>query len=338
MSIYADQFDVLVATTLDAVRPVLRDQISNENALLAWLNSKARVTLDGGSVIRRPLLYAFNDTVSSYSGYDLIDTTPQEGLGWAEYEWRQHAGSFVISGEEIRKNSGSRQLISLVQSKIDQLKLSVADDLNAMLWSDGQGNGGKDMLGIKALVGDDTANGTAGTDVHVGGIDAATYTWWRSVVKSTPVDLTDPAGVASLNNVYNTIRVNRSKVDVEFTTQANFEAYEAMAVPNIRFTNLRAADLGFETIAHKTAEVIFEPDVPSSGDSSDGAHTFAGGGGWFFLNSDRLEFVQHEDAWLTMTDMQRPYNQDAKVALILSMGNLITDSRRSHGVIFETVV
>jgi hypothetical protein len=338
MSIYADQFDVLVATTLDKVRPVLRDQISNENSLLAWLNMKSRITLDGGTVIRRPLLFAFNDTVSSYSGYDLIDTTPQEGLGWAEYEWKQHAGSIVISGEELKKNSGSAQLISLLQAKIDQLKLSVADDLNAMLWSDGQGNGGKDMLGLKALVGNDTANGDSATDVYVGGIDPATYTWWKSTINAGPVDLTDPAGVAALNHMYNTIRVNRSKVDVEFTTQANFEAYEALAVPSIRFTNTKAADLGFEAIAHKTAEVIFEPDVPSSGNANDGANTFAGGGGWFFLNSDRLEFVQHSDCWLSMTDMQRPYNQDAKVALILSMGNLITDSRRSHGVIYNTTV
>jgi hypothetical protein len=44
-----------------------------------------------------------------------------------------------------------------------------------------------------------------------------------------------------------------------------------------------------------------------------------------------LELVQHADSWLSLTEFQRPYNQDAKVALILSMGNLITDSRRSHG-------
>jgi len=35
MSIYSDQFDVLVTTTLDKVRPTLTDQISNENVLLA---------------------------------------------------------------------------------------------------------------------------------------------------------------------------------------------------------------------------------------------------------------------------------------------------------------
>jgi hypothetical protein len=306
MSIYADQFDILVTTTLDKVRPILRDQISNENALTAWLNMKSRVSLDGGTVIRRPLLTAFNDTVSTYSGYDVIDTTPQEGLGWAEFEWKQHAGSVTISGEEVKKNAGAAQLISLLQAKVDQLKLSIADDLNAMLWAASVGNGGKDFNGIPVIV----KNATS-----FAGIDPAVYAWWKSTL-STSVDLTTFDGVQALNNLFNTVRLNRSKVDVEFTTQAVFEAYEALAVPNIRFQSLKAADLGFETIAHKTAEVIMDLDCPAAS--------------LYMLNSDRLEFVQHADSWVTPTDFVRPANQDAKVALILSMGQLITDSRRSH--------
>jgi hypothetical protein len=306
MSIYADQFDVLVTTTLDKVRPVLRDQISNENALTAYLNMKSRVTLDGGTVIRRPLLISFNDTVSSYSGYDLIDTTPQEGLAWAEFNWKQHAGSVVISGEEVKKNAGAAQLINLLQAKVDQLKLSIADDLNAMLWASTVGNAGKDFTGVPVIV----KNATT-----YAGIDPSTYTWWKSFL-STTIDLTTFDGVQAMNNLYNSVRLARSKVDVEFTTQAVFEAYEALAVPNIRFQNLKAADLGFETIAHKTAELIMDLDCPSAS--------------LYMLNSDRLEFVQHADSWVSPTDFVRPANQDAKVALVLSMGELITDSRRSH--------
>jgi hypothetical protein len=338
MSIYADQFDVLVTTTLDKVRPVLRDQISNENVLLAWLNSKARVTLDGGTVIRRPLLFAFNDTVGSYSGYDIIDTTPQEGMGWAEFPWAQHAGSITISGEEVKKNRGAAQLINLLQAKVDQLKLSVADDLNAMLYADGTGNSQKDMIGLKGIVSNGTQNAAAATNVNLGGIDAATNTWWKSVVRTAAVDLTTFDGVQAMNNVVNTIRVNRSKVDIELTTQAVFEAYEALAVPNVRFNDLKLADLGFMGLAHKAAEITFDPDAPATGTINDGTVTISGGGAIFFLNSERLEFVQHEESWLTPTDFVRPYNQDAKVALILSMGNLITDSRRSHGIAVATTV
>jgi hypothetical protein len=307
MSIYADQFDVLVATTLDKARPKLADQITTDNALTAWLNMKSRVTLDGGTVVRRPLVFAFNDTVSTYSGYDVIDTTPQEGLGWAEYEWKQHAGSVVISGEEVRKNAGAAQLINLLQAKIEQLRFSVVDDMNAMLWASSVGNGGKDFNSIPTLV---KSTGT------IAGINPSTYTWWASTLNTT-VDLTTFEGIDQMNNLYNTVRVQKSKVDVEFCSQAVYEAYEALALPNVRFNDLKMADLGFQAVAHKTAELVFEPDVPSA--------TI------YMLNSERLEFVQHSAAWLSLTEFQRPYNQDAKVALILSMGQLLTDSRRSHG-------
>lgn len=307
MSIFSDQFDVLVTTTLDKTRPKLADQITQDNSLTAWLSTKSRVTLDGGSVIRRPLVFAFNDTVSTYSGYDIIDTTPQEGLGWAEYEWKQHAGSVVISGEEVRKNSGAAQLINLLQAKVDQLRFSVADDMNAMLWASSVGNGGKDFNSIPVLV---KSTGT------VAGIDPNTYTWWVSPL-STTIDLTTFEGIDSMNHLSNLVRLNKSKVDVEFCPQAVFEAYQALAVPNVRFTDTKMADLGFLAAAHQGAELVFEPDVPSA--------TI------YMLNSERLEFVQHSSAWITLTEFQRPYNQDAKVALVLSQGQLLTDSRRSHG-------
>jgi len=307
MSIFTDQFDVLVTTTLDKSRPKLADQITTDNAVTAFLNSKSRVKLDGGSVVRRPLVFAFNDTVSTYSGYDVIDTTPQEGLGWAEYEWRQHAGSVVISGEEVRKNSGAAQLINLLEAKVDQLRFSVADDMNAMLWAASVGNGGKDFNSIPVLIKD------SGT---VAGIDPTTYTWWKSTL-ATLIDLTTFDGIDNMGNLYNTVKVNKGRVDGVFASQAVYEAYEALAVPNVRFEQVKMADLGFQAVAFKAAELMFEPDVPAA--------TI------YMIDSSRLEFVQHTAAWLSMTEFVRPYNQDAKVALILSMGQLLTDSRRSHG-------
>lgn len=321
MATPSDQLDQLISTTFDKVKPVLSDQITKETSLLAALNSRSRVTEDGGLTIRRPLMYALNDTVKSYSGYDLIDTTPQDGFGYAEYQYRDFAGSLTIDGDTIRKNSGSAQIINLLQAKMDQLRLSIEDKLDSMLFADGSGNGGKDLLGLAAIIDDSGV---------LGGIDSSTEDWWKSVVVDTPVDLTTTDGVKVLNNVYNTLGLNRSKVDFEFTTQDNFEAYEALALPNIRFSDLRMAELGFQTIAHKGAEVIFESRSPQPAGS--------GGGYWYFINSDHLEFVQHRDAWMSQTEFVRPYNQDAKVMLVISMGQLITDNRRAHGVIKATTV
>jgi hypothetical protein len=308
------QLDELISTTFDKVKPVLADQITNENPLLAALNSKSRVTQDGGLTIVRPVLFGFNDTVGSYDGYDLIDTTPQDGFGNAVYDWKQYAGSVTIDGKTERLNAGSSQIIAILQAKIEQLRISIEEDLNTMLWGDGTGNSSKDFSGIQAIV-SDTLD-LAGFDID------ADATFWKSTV-TDGLDLTTIDGVRTLNHMLNTLRLAKSRPDFEFTDQEGFEAYEALAAPNLRFNDRKMADLGFESVSHKTAEVLFEDDVPANK--------------WYMINSKYLEFVQHSGAWMEMLPFVRPANQDAKTALVISMGQLVTDVRRAHGR-FDNVV
>jgi hypothetical protein len=321
----AGQLDELIVTTFDAVKGVLADQITNENPLLAALNLRSKVTQDGGLQIRRPVLFAFNDTVGSYKGYDLIDTTPQDGFGYAVYDWKQYAGSVTISGRDLRINSGSPRIIALLQAKMEQLKLSVEESMAGMLWATAttEGNSGKDFLSIPMIVGDGTTTGATGKTT-LGGIDNDSdgQSWWRSKVVDG-VDLTTIDGVRTLNSVRNSLKIVKSKPDFEFCDQSAFEAYEALAAPNIRFQDLKMADLGFDVVAHKGAELVFEEDSPS--------------GKFWFINSKYLEFVQHSDCWNLMTEFVRPANQDAKTALVLYMGELLTNVRRAHGVIINVV-
>lgn len=295
--------DQLVATTLDNyISNTLADNISKQIALYAFLDMKGSVVEDGGLTIREPLLYALNNTVGSYSGYDTIDVTPQDGIGYAEYQWRNLAGSVTISMDDELKNAGSSQVLKLLQAKLDQLELSFTESLNAMFFADGTGNGGKDMLGLQALV-DNTGT--------VGGINSATETWWQSTVDST---ISLATNIAELNTMFNSVIRGADRPDFEITTQTGFEKYENLSSPNIRFQSTQLADLGFESIAHKNAEVVFDAQCPA--------------GNWFILNSKHLKLVKHSQAWMKRLDFVRPYNQTAKTAIVVSLGNLITNNRR----------
>jgi hypothetical protein len=322
MATPADQLDQIVASTWEQVKPVLNDNITTKNALLAALESKSSVRIEGGRELKRPILYALNDTVGSFSGWDTINTDPQDGFGDAVYTWRRQGGSIVISGEDLDLNNGREQIFNLLTAKIEQLMVSVETDFNTQLWADGTGNGGKDFLGVQAIV-DDTS--------ILGGIDPATETWWKSHVEAGPADLTDFTGIELINNVLNTLQLANSKPDFLFTTQVNYEAIDALAIPNIRFTDTKMADLGFEAVAHRGAQIVFESASPAGGGGADG-------GPIWFINSNFLEFVKHSRTWLKRTPMMQPVNQDGFISLIVSSGNLITGTRRAHGVITETVV
>ncbi len=108
-------YDALLSTTLDAyVSKTLFDNIFKDSAFLAALRQMDAVTFqDGGERIRAPLMYGDNSTVDSHEGYDVIDTTPQDGITTAFYEWREIAGTISISRREERQNSGEAQILSL---------------------------------------------------------------------------------------------------------------------------------------------------------------------------------------------------------------------------------
>lgn len=326
MATPASQLDQLIATTFDKYRPTLADNISTKVSVLAVLESKAQVKQDGGLTIRLPLMHALNGTVGSYSGYDVLDTTPQGGFGHAEFQWRQLAGSVTISGEEERKNAGSSQIINLLSAKFRQLELSFVDELGNMFWATSVGNGGKDLLSIPVIV-EETG--------ILGGIDPSDAAFWKSTVVSKQtdgsdvLDLTSTAGIKRINNILNTLMINTSKPDVIFTTQAVFEAYEDVALSKLELQNTRLADLGFTTVSHKGTDIILEAKVPVIAGYA-GAGT--NGGPMYFVNTGNLMFFQHSQAWMKRLPFAQPYNQDARTALVISMGNLATDMRRAHGL------
>ena len=297
--------DELVATTLDNyISSTLADNVSSEIALYAWLLSKDKVAEDGGLTIREPLMYALNDTVASYSGYDPIDVSPQDGIGYAEYDWKSIAGSIAMSWEDELKNNGESAVLKLLSAKTEQLELSFKEKFNQMFFGDGTGNGGKDFLGLQALI---AASGV------VGGIDSGTETWWRSVVDT---NMNISANINELNTLYNSVVRGTDKPDFEITTQAGFEKYESLASPNIRFQSTQLAQLGFEALAHKTAEITYDAYTPA--------------GNWFVLNSNHLKLVTHSQGWMKRFPFVQPHNQLAKTSLVAAVGNLTTNNRRMH--------
>src|SRR6266581_4163410 len=146
-------YDGLLSTTIANFRDQFADNLSRSFFLFYWLSQQGRkVHEDGGESILVPLMYGSNTTVRSYDGYETIDTTPQEGLTSARYPWKQVAGTISISRKEERQNSGRQRMINLLQSKTDQVQISMRDELNRMMFADGTGNDSKDIFGLKLLV------------------------------------------------------------------------------------------------------------------------------------------------------------------------------------------
>jgi len=311
-----DRFDVIVSTTLREYRPKLVDNVTSKIFLFDWLKRKGKMRIaSGGEEIIVPLLYAFNDTVKSYSGYDQIDLIPQTGIGNARYEWKQIAGSLTISGKEMRQNSGDAAVINLLKAKTQQLELSYANAFNEQLFADGTGNDSKDIGGLKHIL---TEDGT-GT---VGGINSSTYTWWKNYFD-------DGAGssynalLADMRTMYNTISKGVDFPDIGITSQTIYQAFEGLMVATVNYAiglvDGRTADYGFQNLKFKGMTLSWDSDCTADY--------------LYMLNSNYLELVTHADANFAMQDFIKPDNQDAKSALMLWMGNLVCSNRSRQGLL-----
>ena len=300
-------FDALLSTTLANYRDQLTDNVFSDRVLTNHLMTKGRIRmLNGGTKIVEPLIYGQNTTVASYSGYDSISLTAQTGITAAEYDWKQYAASIAISGIEEAKNNGEQEIINLLEAKIMQAEESMREGFNDMFYADGTGNNGKDWNGLGNIV---EATGT------VGNINRATVgnEYWRSYEENTAGALT----LAQMATAYNTVSVGNDHPDMVLTTQTLFEKYEALLQPQLRYTDAKTADAGFQNLLFKAAPVVFDASAPA--------------GVMFFINSKYLTLVGHSGKWFQQTEFVRPEDLDARYALIMCYGNLTCRNAKKQG-------
>lgn len=297
-------YDALLSTTLANYQKRLTDNIFQDRVLTWYLEDKAATKLRGGTKIVEPLIYDDNSTFGSYSGYDTISLTPQDGLSAAEFDWKQLAVSIAISGIEEAKNAGEEAVLDLLDAKVMQAEETAKEGLNTMLFGDGTGNSGKNFMGLAGIV--ESGN-------TIGGIDSSTYTWWRSYEENTAGALTE----AQMRTAYNTVSKGNDTPDMILTTQTLFEKYESLLTPQVRYSDVKMANLGFQNLLFKGTPVAYDPACTA--------------GVMYFLNSKYLRLVGHSSKWFTQTEFVRPENMDARYALILAYGNLTVRNRARLG-------
>ncbi len=305
MPVNAD-YDGLFATTIEKyARKTLTDNIFTARPLTWYLTQKNRLSfLDGGVKILEPLVYAGVTTAGSYEGTDPIALADDQPFTAAEYDWKQFAASVTITGIDEAKNSGEAAIINLLEAKMMNTEETIKEEMNQMFFSDGSGNGGKDWIGLEAIV----SSGDS-----LGNIDGNTQAWWNSTVDSTAGALT----LAQMTSLFNTVSKGNDKPDFIMTTQTLFEKYESLLQPQLRYSDTKTAEAGFENLMFKSAPIMFD------------AH--CGSGIMYFLNSKYLGLTGHRNVWFKNRGWILPQDIDARYLLLLSYGNMTCRNRARQG-------
>lgn len=311
----------LAATTLRNRTGKLADNVSNSNALLQRLNrSGTMMPAPGGRTIVQELDYAENSTFKYYSGYEVLNINPSDVVSAAEYTWKQAATVVTISGlEGDVQNAGKEAIINLMRARIRNAERTMSNNISTGIYSDGTGSSGKQITGLQAQVADAPTTGT------VGGIDRASFSFWRN---QKYAGVADGGGAVSASNIRRYMQAlwilcirGADRTDLIVADGNYFQFYWESLTDQQRFTRADNGVSGFENIAFNTADVVYD------GDSGLPANHM------YFLNTNYIHWRPHSSRNMVPLERRMSVNQDAIVVPLVFAGNLTASNLDVQGVL-----
>ncbi len=285
----------------------------------------------------------------------LINTTPQDGISTAMYDWAQMAVTVTISRKEERQNSGRAAILSLLDSKKKQSEISLMELLNNCIVSGRITSGASSSIGefsrrvgaidgsalgplpLSAII--DANPSRSRTDI--GGINPSTYSWWRNQIVNSAA--TTYAGLKQeVVDLYTLCsKGSMGAPDLGICDRLFWTTYFNSLQSQERYmrTDERTVSMlgSSQNLAVFNATLVWDevvPDVDTNADVVDAIGTFTNST-LYFINSESMEWIYDAETNFINTPFVMPENQDARTSKILWMGCMATNNRRKNGVLFD---
>lgn len=302
----------IIATTIESRTKSAQDNLTNNNALLSKLQERGNIkTISGGSTILQELYYNDPNTnyASSYSGYETINISPDSPISAAQFTMKHYADAVTISGPEMLQNSGKEQMIELIATRVEIAQSRLRNKLDLDLHADGTGNGGKNIVGLAAMISTSPTSGT------YGGIDRATWSFWQNGAYTASTILGVAVTSSNIQQAMNTVALSRvrgtDRPDLIYAGTTAYGMYLASLQTIQRITDDKMGAAGFTSIKYYgsggSADVVLGGGIGGN----------QGATRMDFINTKFVHFRPHKDRnFVTIGGDRQAVNQDAIVRLI----------------------
>lgn len=333
--------DIASAVLKNYARSAALLQTMQDRPLLKFLNANKKTFPGGNQYVSDAVQGAvMNDTAGFFVGYTEDDTltfAQAANLLRAEFQWFETHAGLIITWTELKKDGitivdsnkksehadmAFTRLTSLLENRMDDFGESWSRAMNTMLWRDGTQDA-KQVPGVQALL---TQTPTIGV---TGGLNRATYTWWRNRVSlAIPVSAQNQSLTRTLRNEQRQLRryggqPNKLLCGSDFLTGLEIEVSEKGYYTMTGFANKGNNDMGMADIAMRGVGV-FEYD-PTLDDLNLGKYCFE-----FDSRRIRLRPMEGEDN--KVTNAARPYQYMVFLESMTWTGTLHTTQLNCHGV------
>lgn len=296
-------YNEINAITEKYFHPKLVDNIFTSNTLLARAKSKGWLqTIDGGEKILIPLAYATTTAGGAYSGSESLNTSSNDQITAAEFDWKFYYANVTVTRADELKNAGKAQMVNFVKSKVQLAEKTLSDTIGTALYN--VGTAAKELVGLRLAV---DSTGT------YGGIARATYSWWAAQEDST----TTAISLGVLQGLIGDCTQGSSRPSVITTTQDIFDDIMGLMQPQQRYSDSKTADAGFQNLLYAGIPIIVDNHCPAS-------HLFA-------LNEDYLHLLVHAQENFRFEPFQKPINQNVSSAKVYFAGALAVSNCRMNG-------
>lgn len=318
--------NVLNSVSRRRILPDIVDNFYRSNVLTYRLLASNKKVLKGGTQIEQPLLFSRFDTATWYTGFDVLDTTPQDVVKNAAYDWRNVAVTVTVDGPTLRKNSSPESIASLLTTYFEAARMELEDQLGIGIFSDAVTDS-KLIDGIQGAIDNGTVAATyAGLNNRT-----TTNSFWQpraGGLDTTTTTLT----LAAMQTVFGSVTDGARHPTLLVGTQGNYNRYWNVLQVQQRFPSQPMGS--DEQLAKAGFTNLLFNNVPFAVDShANTSRAGTTGDSLYFLNEDFITLAVHPDADMTMEDFIKPVNQDAMVAKLLWMGQLVFSNLQLQGAL-----
>ena len=313
----------IIATTIQSRSGELADNLTQNNAILQRLNSKGNVRpFSGGNVILEEIMYNDPNTnnANSYSGYEVLNISPDSPISAAQYKIAQYADSVTMSGLEMLQNSSKEAIIDLLDGRMQVSEARLLNRISGDLYGDGTGNGGKNLDGLGAAV---SATPTTGT---YGGINRANWTFWQNQITTGATSASTILAAMTAASIKQIRGTDKADLIVAGNTLYTYYVGALQAIQRIAAEESGAA--GFASLKFygggTSADVVL-----GGGYGAQETATYM-----YMLNTNYISFRPHKERnFVPIGGERQSINQDAIVKLYGWAGNLTTSNSFLQGLL-----
>ena len=314
----------IIATTIQSRSGELADNLTQNNAILMHLDKKGNVRpFSGGNVILEEIMYNDPNTnnANSYSGYEVLNISPDSPISAAQYKIAQYADAVTMSGLEMLQNSSKEAIIDLLDGRMQVSEARLLNRISGDLFLDGTGNGGKNLDGLAAAV---SATPTTGT---YGGINAANWTFWQNTA-TTGTTITASNIQAKMTSTALQLVRGTDKADL-IVADTNFYSLYVQSLQAIqRITTEESGSAGFASMKFYGGGTSADVVLGGGYGNEQPSNTM------YFLNTNYIFLRPHKERnFVPIGGERQAINQDAIVKLYGWAGNLTTSNRFLQGIL-----